>query len=81
MLVTDLHHFLDLPPEAPSPARRLSEYLHSIVAVATAGAAHTAWETALPCRRRPANCRCPGRIIVLRAQPGASIRWNCSRLR
>jgi hypothetical protein len=45
MLVADLHHFLDLAPETPSPARRLGEHLASIVAAATAGDAHTAWKT------------------------------------
>jgi len=36
MLVTDLHHFLDLPPDTPGPARRLAEHLSNIVRAATA---------------------------------------------
>jgi hypothetical protein len=79
MLVADLHHFLDLPPDTPGPARQLGEHLSSIVAAATAGDAHTAWESALPCRRRPANRRCPGRIIVVCTQPDTPIDWQCSR--
>jgi hypothetical protein len=78
MLVTDLHHFLDLPQDTPGPARRLAEHLGNIVRAATAGDAGTAWETALPCRRRPANRRCPGRMIVLRTEAGALVRWQCS---
>jgi hypothetical protein len=78
MLVTDLHHFLDLSPDTPGPARRLAEYLGNIVRAATAGDAGTAWKSALPCRRRPANRRCRGRMIVLRTEPGAPIRWQCS---
>jgi hypothetical protein len=78
MLVTDLHHFLDLPPDTPGPARRLAEHLSSIVRAATVGDAQIAWESALPCRRRPANRRCPGRLIVQRSEPGSSIRWRCS---
>lgn len=78
MLVTDLHHFLDLPQDTPGPARRLAEHLSSIVRAATAGDAGTAWESALPCRRRPANRRCRGRMIVLRTAAGAPIRWQCS---
>lgn len=78
MLVTDLHHFLDLPDDTPGPARRLAEQLGNIVRAATAGDAGTAWESALPCRRRPANRACPGRMIVLRTQPEAPIRWQCS---
>ena len=78
MLVSDLNHFLDLPEDAPGPARRLAGHLNDIVRAATAGDAGTAWETALPCQRRPANRRCPGRMIVLRTQAGAPIRWQCS---
>src|SRR5690242_21869615 len=78
MLVTDLHHVLDLPVDAPGPARRLGEHLSNIVRAATAGDAGAAWETALPCRRRPAHRACPGRMVVLRAEPGMPIRWQCS---
>lgn len=78
MLVSDLSHFLDLPPDNPGPARRLAGHLSDIVRAATAGAAGTAWETALPCRRRPARRPCPGRMIVLRTEAPAPIRWQCS---
>jgi hypothetical protein len=78
MFITDLHHFLDLRASTPGPARRLAEHLSNIVRAATAGDAGTAWESALPCRRRPANRRCPGRMIVLRTDPSAPIRWQCS---
>lgn len=77
MFVTDLNHFLDLPEDTPAPARRLAGHLSSIVKAATAGDAGTAWETALPCRRRPGNRRCPGRMIVLRTEPSAPIHWQC----
>ena len=79
MLVADLHHFLDLPADTPGPARQLGEQLSSIGAAATAGDAHTTWESALPCRRRPAHRRCPGRIIVVCTHPEAPIGWRCSR--
>jgi hypothetical protein len=78
MMVTDLHHFLDLPDGTPGPARRLAGHLSNIVRAATAGDAGIAWESALPCRRRPANRRCPGRMVVLRTEPPAPIRWQCS---
>jgi hypothetical protein len=78
MLVTDLHHFLDLPEGAPGPARRLAERLGSIVQAATAGDAGTSWISALPCPRRPRNRPCPGRMIVYRPEPPAPIRWQCS---
>jgi hypothetical protein len=78
MMVTDLRHFLDLPTDAPGPARRLAEQLGNIVRAATAGEGDIAWESALPCRRRPANRPCPGRIVVLRSETSATIRWQCS---
>lgn len=77
VMITDLHHLLDLPPDAPGPARRLAEHLGNIVRAATAGDAGTAWESALPCRRRPANRACTGRMLVLRAGAGTPIRWQC----
>jgi hypothetical protein len=78
MLVSDLNHFLDLPPETPVPARRLAGHLSNIVRAGTAGDVGIAWESALPCRRRPANRRCTGRMIVLRTDARAPIRWQCS---
>ena len=77
MLVTDLSRFAGLPEDTPGPAHRLAGHLSNIVRAATAGDAGTAWESALPCRRRPANRRCPGQMIVLRTQAGAPIRWQC----
>lgn len=78
MLVADLQHFLDLGPDTPGPVRKLAEHLAGIVAAASAGDAHIPWETALPCRRRPANRRCPGRITVVCAHPDQPIGWRCS---
>jgi hypothetical protein len=78
MLVTDLNHFAGLPEDTPGPARRLAAHLHDIVRAATAGDAGATWETALPCRCRPGNRRCPGRMTVLRTEAGAPIRWQCS---
>ncbi|WP_293771841.1 hypothetical protein [Sporichthya sp.] len=77
-MVTDLHHLLDLPPDTPGPTRRLAEQIGSVVRAATAGDTGTAWESALPCRRRPANRACLGRMIVLRPEPNAPIQWQCS---
>jgi hypothetical protein len=78
MLVTDLHHFLDLPEDAPGPARRLAQHLGNIVRTATAGDAGSWWMTALGCRRRPAHQRCPGRVMVVRQESAAPIQWQCS---
>jgi hypothetical protein len=78
MLVADLTHFLDLPDGVPGPTRKLAEQLSGIVRAATAGAAGTAWTSALPCRRRPGNHACPGRMIVRRHEPSKVIHWQCS---
>ena len=78
MLVADLHHFLDLPDDMPGPGRRLAEHLSSIVRAATAADGGTAWMSALPCRRRPGNRSCPGRMVVLRPEPASVIHWECS---
>ena len=78
VLVTDLRHFLDLSEDAPGPARRLAEHQSNIVRAATAGEVGTAWESALPCRRRPAHRRCQGRMIVLLQEFGTPVRWQCS---
>jgi hypothetical protein len=78
MLVSDLNHFLDLPADTPGPARRLAEHLSNIVRAATAGDTGTAWQSMEPCARRPANRRCPGRMIVLRTAAPTPIHWQCS---
>ncbi|MGW5152046.1 DUF3024 domain-containing protein [Rhodococcus koreensis] len=77
MRVTDLRHFLGLPDEVPGPARRLAEQLYDLVRAATAGDTGVAWVSALPCRRRPGNRRCTGRMLVLRADTEEPITWEC----
>lgn len=78
-MVTDLQHFLDLPLDAPGPARRLAKQLGDLVRAATAGDAGTAWESALPCRRRPGHRACPGRMVLHRDfDVSVPIRWQCS---
>jgi len=77
-MVTDLHHLLDLPADTPGPARRLAQHLGNIVRAATAGDAGSAWSSALSCRCRPAHLACTGRMMLLRAEAGSAIRWQCS---
>ncbi len=62
MFVSDLRHFLDIPEDAPGPTRKMAEHLGSIVRAATATKTSSAWETALPCRRRPGNR--PARVTL-----------------
>ena len=78
MFVSDLRHFLDMPDDAPGPARKMAEQLGNVVRAATAAEAGTAWVSALPCRRRPGRRPCPGRIIVFRPDLPARIEWRCT---
>ena len=78
MFVSDLRHFLNLPDDAPGPARKLAEQLGDVVRAATAAEAGTGWVSALPCRRRPGRRPCPGRIIVFRPDLPARIEWRCT---
>lgn len=78
MFVSDLRHFLDLPDDAPGPARNMAEQLGNVVRAATAAEAGTAWVSALPCRRRPGRRPCPGHIVVFRPHLPARIEWHCN---
>jgi hypothetical protein len=78
MFVSDLRHFLDLPADAPGPARRMADRLASVVRAASAAKAGTPWESALRCQRRPAHRACPGHIAVFRADLPAPIAWRCT---
>ncbi|MHB1784261.1 MAG: hypothetical protein ACYCTE_16545, partial [Acidimicrobiales bacterium] len=77
MFVSDLRHFLDLPDDAPGPARKMAEQLGNVVRAASAAEAGTTWVSALPCRRRPGRRSCPGHIVVFRPDLPARIEWRC----
>lgn len=78
MFVSDLRHFLDLPEDAPAPARRMAEHITLIVRAATAGDAGVPWVSALDCKRRPARRACPGHLAVFWTDVPASIEWRCT---
>jgi hypothetical protein len=78
MFVSDLRHFLDLPDDAPGPARKLADHLGSIVRAATSAPAGASWVSALPCRRRPDRRLCPGRIALCRPDVPPRIEWRCT---
>jgi hypothetical protein len=78
MLVADLTHFLDMPDDAPAPARALGDQLGRVVQAATSGPAGQEWASALPCTRRPGNKACPGGLLLARAGEDEPIRWRCT---
>ncbi len=78
VFVSDLRHFLDLPGDAPGPARRIAEQLSLMVRAATAGDAGLPWVSAIGCRRRPGRRACPGHIAVYRSDVPPSIEWRCT---
>jgi hypothetical protein len=78
VFVSDLRHFLDVPEDAPGPARRMAEHLTLIVRAATAGDGGQPWVSALPCRRRPGRRPCPGHLTLFRSDMPPSIQWWCS---
>lgn len=78
MFVSDLRHFLDMPDDAPGPARKMAEQLGNIARAATAAEAGAAWVSALPCRRRPERRPCTGRIAVFRPDLPARVEWRCT---
>ncbi len=76
--MADLQHFLDLTEDTPAPARRLAAHVAVIVRVASSGDANVSWVSALPCRRRPGNRSCSGRVMVFRPEPAGAVRWQCN---
>jgi hypothetical protein len=78
VFVSDLRHFLDLPDDAPGPARRIAEQFSLIVRAATAGDVGLPWVSAIGCRRRPGRQACPGHIAVYRSDVPPSIEWRCT---
>ena len=78
--VTDLSHFVDetgnLPTNIPGPARRLAEYLASIVVAATSAADNQGQAQRVKCRRRPGREACPG-VIEYRLWADERITWKC----
>ncbi len=77
-MVTDINHLLDLADDAPAAATRLAEFLGDVVRAGSAGDVGAGWTTALPCRRRPGNRPCAGRLVVRRVEQEADIGWRCS---
>lgn len=80
--ITKLRHFLDENgdfEDFPGPARKLAEYLCSIVKAATSYALEISLPTGIRCRRRPKRKPCQGEIYAFLDKKNDSIEWFCSR--
>jgi hypothetical protein len=67
-------------PTIPNQARRIGEYVGSIVESATAGWDHgMPAATAVKCRRRPGRRPCGGIVRVVLSEVPEEIVWGCSR--
>lgn len=78
--ITDMQHFIDLltpGAQVPPAARRLGEYLGTIVAAASLAKENQPVKTTLHCRRRPNRRPCKG-LIRIRVLPATGeIVWDC----
>lgn len=77
VFVSDLRHFLDMPDDAPAPARRMAAHLARIVEAGTASPSGEATRSSVRCTRRPGRRRCVGVIELVRLDVPPSIEWWC----
>ncbi len=77
--VTDITHYLDedgrLPDSLPVQARRLAEYLGSIVVAVTSVPLDD--PLGIRCRRRPGRKPCRGDVAAYIVDDSSAIRWIC----
>ena len=76
VFVSDLRHFLDIPDEAPAPAKRLAVLLAGIVRAASVHPVGSGGTSAVGCTRRPGRRPCDGFVMVFRRTTG-EIAWSC----
>lgn len=80
-LFTKVPHFLDnngeLPADLPGPARKLAEFICSIVKSATTHSLEALVPTGIGCRRRPKRKPCRGEIYAFINEETSAIQWNC----
>jgi hypothetical protein len=80
-LFTKVSHFLDekgeLPSDLPGPARKLAEFICSIVQSVTSHTFEALVPTGICCRRRPKRKPCKGEILAFLNEETKAIQWNC----
>ena len=76
--MTDLPDLRDPDVDIPNAARRLTEYIGSIIEAATAQPPMEVQDTKLRCRRRPRRKPCPGHIFLFFDDKRGEIEWECN---
>lgn len=80
-LSTKIPHFLDekgeLPSNLPGPARKLADFICSIVKSVTSHSFEALVRTGVCCRRRPQRKPCKGEILAFLNDETKAIQWNC----
>lgn len=81
-LFTKVPYFLDkngeFPSDLPGPARKLAEFICSIVKAVTGHAFETLVRTGVCCRRRPQRKPCKGEIFAFLNEETKAIQWDCA---
>ena len=81
-LITDTTDFLDEAGQpATGSARKLTEFLGTIIMVASLVHEQDRVQTGIPCRARPQRRPCPGRLSIFVAAPNEELTsvivWRC----
>lgn len=80
-LFTKVPHFLDekgeLPSDLPGPARKLAEFICSIVKAVTGHSFEALVRTGVCCHRRPKRVPCEGEILAFLNEETKAIQWDC----
>lgn len=80
-LFTKVRHLLnedgELPADLPGPARKLSEFICSIVKSVTSHSLEALVPTGVCCRRRPKRKSCRGEVFAFLNDETRAIQWNC----
>ncbi|MGB6866228.1 MAG: hypothetical protein WBE11_11100 [Candidatus Aminicenantaceae bacterium] len=80
-LFTKVGHFLnedgELPTDLPGPARKLAEFICSLVQSVTSHSFEALVPTGVRCRRRPKRKPCRGEVFAFLNEEITAIQWNC----
>lgn len=80
-LFTKVGYFLsedgELPADLPGPARKLADFICSLVKSVTSHFFEALVPTGVRCRRRPKRKPCKGEVFAFLNEEIGAIQWNC----